>query len=293
MFVTVGARYDGTLGDGYIYASEDGVTWTEVLHRVAANAGFFGVHHNGLDTWVVVGTEGIVRSTDGITWTDPDAGPDVNGESYSFMRDIHYYDGIWVAAGDFNVAVSTDAVTWLVADPDQFTGTIGSKAVLGKDYLGSTYWFIAGESKTLYRTDDPTALTGWTNINSGVDFHFTDGDGNPDFLGLTPDGNDVWLTGMRNGLWYSEDNGDTFTVVDSPPDFGFDAQEDIWAWEYDPEADLWIGMREEGVPVWSTGDPKTGAIAEIDDYPEIAERQRGLTHCNGLWVAVGGQAAEG
>jgi hypothetical protein len=104
-FVAVGSTEgdDGMSSVGAIWQSPDGFTWTRIAH----DDNLFGEHTpdewlgvsdvvHGNNGYVAIGSEGILRSVDGLTWTRTSA-EELNG-STSF-DDIAYGDGTYLLIG--------------------------------------------------------------------------------------------------------------------------------------------------------------------------------------------------
>ncbi len=103
--VWTGTRYVGA-GGSYLYASEDGSTWSKTT-PYAVIGQYSGLAWNG-ELVVAVGGNGFLQtSTDGLTWTTRDTGP--AEEDFS---DVLWTGSRWVAVGLYRIFSSEDGITW-------------------------------------------------------------------------------------------------------------------------------------------------------------------------------------
>ena len=111
LFVAVG---DAVGGDGQIFTSSDGITWTEranpknfALHGVTAS------NHQFIAVGAADGTDAyMITSPDGITWTEQ-----ANPKNY-LLRDVAYHNEMFIAVG---ISDGTDAyAVGSTDDPDAY-----------------------------------------------------------------------------------------------------------------------------------------------------------------------------
>lgn len=140
LFVVVGSR-------GSIGTSSDGITWKQCV--LPTSAFFFGVTY-GAGQFVAVGDRSILRSTDGVTWTQT---------STQRMYGVTWHQGLFVAVG-FKGAIQTSV-----------TGTNWTSRTSGvTNWLLSVTWghgrFVAvGERGTIISSTDGVS---WTSHLSGT-----------------------------------------------------------------------------------------------------------------------------
>ncbi|MCX6954468.1 MAG: hypothetical protein NTV51_20130 [Verrucomicrobia bacterium] len=108
-------------GNGGLYSSTDGFTWTQRLPSpVPGSESTIAALKYLNGRFVAVGTRGLIcTSVDGIVWTrqtapvgafGPNAGP-AAGRPYA-LWDVAYGNGLYVAAGQLEFLTSPDGVTW-------------------------------------------------------------------------------------------------------------------------------------------------------------------------------------
>ncbi len=126
--VAVGFDRSGGDGDGAVWTSVDGVTWSRVPHDEAVLGGF-GIQNMGKVTaggpglvavgWdgSVVGAEAAVwTSVDGVTWSRVPHDEAVFGGPTSFMNDVTVGGPGLVAVGGEGRRLEEDAVVWTSVD---------------------------------------------------------------------------------------------------------------------------------------------------------------------------------
>lgn len=132
-----------------IQTSPDGVTWTEVIPPDIRHLN--GVCYNG-SLWVVGGSDGIITSLDGATWTLQTFTPGFS------VYAVAYGNGYFVAVGaGGGVATSPDGVTWTAQ-----TGAHGTDAINEVAYSGSIFVAVGDFNKVSTSPDgiNWTAQTG-------------------------------------------------------------------------------------------------------------------------------------
>ena len=133
-----------TGGNGFIYSSTDGTTWTSHDLGIANDINTVG----GSDTlYVAAGDSGkILTSTDGTSWTERTSG------TTSHLTVVAYHDGLYVIAGNSGtIPTSTDGTTW--TSRSGATGTAQSLKYL------NGYWIqVATSGYISYSSDGTTWL---------------------------------------------------------------------------------------------------------------------------------------
>jgi len=144
IFVTVG-------GDGTIFTSSDGVTWTS--RTSGSSSSLSGVTY-GNGKFVTVGQTGIIlTSPDGITWTSQTSG------ITSWLGSVTYGNGTFIAVGEAGtIFTSSNGVTWT-------SRTSGSSSSLGGVTYGNGIFIAVGQAGTILTSPDGIA---WTSQTSGV-----------------------------------------------------------------------------------------------------------------------------
>lgn len=113
---------DSSTQNGYIYSSEDGITWTQLFRLASSNRAFSIAYGNGK---FVVGcmSRKIYTSDDGVTWTTTTL-PSTGSGDFELV-DIKFVNDrfIAVADGDYDeLYYSFDGLTWVVATIDAIYG---------------------------------------------------------------------------------------------------------------------------------------------------------------------------
>ena len=160
-------------GQGLLYTSPDGKTWTSRTSGFGTNPIYKVYYANSL--WVAVGGNGtITTSTDGITWTARTANVSTNA-----IYDVTYGGGLWVASasgansGSGGIATSTDGITWTKRTTPTTTGAELYHVVYGNGYYVATGNFSTRAG--IYSTDGTTWTVLPATINASVYALFYDG----------------------------------------------------------------------------------------------------------------------
>lgn len=253
-YVTVGSDEE-ELGNGYIYASADGVNWNLVLELQGIDEDvskrLYDVANDGQGEWIVTGDEGIYRSTDGVNWDGPFLVDDT-----AYMMAVHYAHGLWMVGGNQgNLYTSADGVTWNAvgsAFPPHNEFSIYTHTISSFDngwYVGTpeTTGVEDGDYSGWY-TNNPTGMSGWQGFlftGYGPD---TDGDlavvydistAGPD----SPIGSDVIYGGRFNGAFTGL--GDGLFRIDEINDFpdtngGLFTDNHVYGSAYSPTLNRWV-----------------------------------------------------
>lgn len=190
MWVAVG------LPAGVILTSDDGNTWISRTTDAFNAGGVAGVIYTG-STWVAYGTgfdgsNKIVRSTDGITWTSSD----ISGYG-GILSGVTYNTSSTIAFGEFLIK-SEDGSTWeAISFPHNITGMANNNSewvFVARDNNGDNY--IATSDDDLVRY-----IVGTTTIFNG---------GNP--KGATYYDSD-WVIYGSNAIFATSSDRDTWSVA--------------------------------------------------------------------------------
>ncbi len=225
------------LGFNYNYTgpsilhSSDGLNWTGTTGINFNSGQGFGVASDRSGTWVAVGFNtdaqglqagpSIIRSTDGVTWTETTgANFDVGGAVGGVATDGN---GTWIAVGNYydnvtneyvgpSIIRSTDSIHW--------TGTTGanfdSGGGIGVATDGNGHWVAAGLSFTpevtntgptiLYSADNGLSWTGTTGANFDSEIcHGVATDGSGHWVAVGENRNNDTSVATGPSILYSED----------------------------------------------------------------------------------------
>jgi hypothetical protein len=172
-WVAVGAEDDGDIGQGVVFSSPDGRTWTKAATDLGIELD--GVAY-GDGVWIAVdnGHQGGLpsrtwRSADGHTWTrQPDTGLDRQAVSH-----LAFGDGRWVLAGkvvergqeapDGLISVSSDAQTWTEVRTTSFTADPITAAA-----YGNGRWLVVTQGGNVFSSADATTWTKQSTLPGGA-----------------------------------------------------------------------------------------------------------------------------
>jgi hypothetical protein len=143
---------------GNLATSPDGITWTE---RETALEYVLGLAGNG-SQWVAVGfapDHSIERSTDGVTWSPVDGGPE--GEE---AWGVAWNGTLWMATEGLagRVYTAPDAETWT---PQPILGTESAHAAS----WNGTMWLVSGSSGDVALSAD---AIDWTTHDTGLQSNY-------------------------------------------------------------------------------------------------------------------------
>ena len=201
LFVAIGSL-------GTIYSSPDAITWTLRVPPGGPGAGTFrGIAYaNG--RFIVVGylSYPVIYSDDGINWSTPTTPPGGPCES------VAYGNGVWVAVGQSRTRVSSDnGVTWT-------TGIIDSALLTATDITFGNGIFSIVTSGTMFVSGIITTTVNGTSLlntfTPATGYFSSIAFGNQVFVALKSDGQ-IYTSGdaVTWTLAYSTINGATWTSV--------------------------------------------------------------------------------
>jgi hypothetical protein len=168
--------------------SEDGVTWTAAgrlsssyhINDVAYGGGAFVAVGNKITTGkdLTILTGEIIRSADGVSWTDAGDTSFVSDPAStigSFILKAAYGNGMFIAVGCDNVihdktevrgkaAYSYDGASWTAAD----SGAFGKNSVEGIAYGNGMFVAVGVNSNIAYSTDGVTWMPTGAPAGSGA-----------------------------------------------------------------------------------------------------------------------------
>ncbi len=173
----------------FLQSSSDGIHWTLNFNAPVAFGGVSGTYGNG--TYVIVGSQSIYTSTDGVNWTDqqrpptPPVGPRYN------ITGIAFSHGIYAAAASLNIIRSSDGLVYesITNSPELAALTTFSNKFVG-----------VGNGGKIYVSDDGLS---WTQRNSGTA---------NSLRGITiSSGNGLWVAVGDGGTIQTSPTGTTWT----------------------------------------------------------------------------------
>ena len=195
-FVAVGVSVDGLQGDGLVWVSSDGYTWSRVSQgqQVFGGANLNSITAYG-DGLVVVGTEhsetdidaGVWWSDDGLNWVRaPHDETIFGGDGNQFMVSVASIAGGLVAVGEsFNPSEGSDAAVWISADGTEWDRVAPQGSVFDDSIMidvtafgdllvavGVTFSDRDGDAGVWTSTDG----TNWTRITQDPTIFGGDGD---------------------------------------------------------------------------------------------------------------------
>lgn len=283
-------------GDGLIYSSEDGLSWTLRQEGIAGLEGidddFLFVRWIG-DQFLAGGKNGLLmRSSDGLTWQLVDT-PDT-----SWFFTVVWFAGAWFFPGSNNGEVlrTTDLATWEVVDTG-LGSPIRVLAAHGDQLL------VGGRNGVVGLSD----LEGeWTPVDTGTS----------EFFFEIEYGADVFVAGDAAGqLWKSTDSegwvpvhqisagsaiaglvfdGSQFIALSAAGNLATSPDGDAWA-EADGPGGHPNQMRQLDGSYWLVG--RDGQVASSDNLADWDSRVAGeedlqdIAFGNGSLVAVGRNAS--
>ena len=179
----------------YLFTSDDdGATW-DAQSTPASFSSFLGIAY-GNGTWVVVGSGGVITSTDGETWTERTATTSLN--------DIVWTGTQFFATAPNEIAYSSDGISWTVKN-------IASVSIYSFNAVtaNGSRWFAGttGVGRVYYSDDSGDTWTLGTGSSLGDRLD-----------SMASNGNNIVATGLCLGASantiFSLDNGVTWTAVD-------------------------------------------------------------------------------
>jgi hypothetical protein len=173
-----------------VYSSPDLVTWTSRTCNVGAINNIYFYNSN----FYAVGTTGVARSPDGITWTVITTG--------ATFRQMYYFNGVFYgvpSAAGVNIYISTTGATgtWSAVQIVPNSNGTQTTQIYSMAYNGTAVVAVGSNGYTARSTDNGAT---WTYY--GVESY----GGTPDIRWVTTDGSAfVAVTSTSNLSWYSAD----------------------------------------------------------------------------------------
>lgn len=179
---------------GTIVTSEDAITWTAQTSGITAH--LYGVTY-GNGKYVVVGNGYMLTSEDAITWAS---------QSNPACQYITYANGKFVAVGNAGyIITSEDAITWT-------SRTSGVSAILYGVTYGNGKFVVVGASGTILTSEDGVT---WTARTSGTTYHLNGVTyGNGKYISV--DSNGEILTSEDAVTWAYNNRAVIFNSYTSP-----------------------------------------------------------------------------
>ena len=268
------------VGDGTLATSTDGIIWRDVTVTGFLNSKNSIAYGNGI--WVVGGRDsynnaGIVRSTNGTTWTSSTITGGIIGEVYKVANGK---DGsgnnLWVAVGQGSIASSPDAISWTGRGVGIFN-TYSCSVACGKDGSNNNFWVAVGQN-TVSGNNIATSVDGitWTGRKSNS---FDTGVGVA--YGKDGSGNGLWVAVGRGGLntrISTSSDGITWTGRYG----GFTYYEGGYSVAYGNG--LWVMVGNGANTIYTSPDGITWTVRT-----NVFTTGMGIdvTYANGLWVTTG------
>jgi len=128
-------------GGGTFYSDNGGQSWI-AGNSLGFTVGFGKGITCGDGRFVAAGSEGILSSEDGVTWTSRYNLPN--------MRDVIWANDLFVAVGDNGCATSVDGITWTYEKIEGMVGEIWAMTKTSNKLIGygnSACWFSEDEGK--------------------------------------------------------------------------------------------------------------------------------------------------
>lgn len=176
------------------YSTDNGQTWTEVALPIRVDRIAYG---NGI--FVAVSLNGVITSTNGITWTVCYTGDLLADETYSHpgIMDIAFGDGKFVVVGGYaKVAYSTNGASWNTLS----IGGLDTDEIECIAYGNGTFVVAQVYGKIAYSTN----VTNWTTVTDVFDY--------PTTMFRIAFGGGAFVAGGVNGrIVRSTDNGKSWT----------------------------------------------------------------------------------
>lgn len=244
--------FAGGMSNQGIYTSTDGITWTQ-----SALSGTVITAFEASGDLLVAATHnhGLYYSTDGTTWTQ-------SSITASIWNDVKFYNGQWAAVtygSGKGIYYSEDGKTWSV-----------SNVASGDCYTISAdngIWVIGSLGGAgIYTATKPSIWTRKDPVNYFVGSCYADG---------------LWLIagGNSNGLWYSEDNGETW----SQTNINTGSFSSIYN-----SAGVWCAASDEGEGLFYSTDGKTWQKSNVIDGSFFT-----ITNNGNIWVCSDYQNNQG
>ena len=212
-------------GDNWAMTSTNGIDWVDMVANKFSQGR--GIATNG-NRWVAVGThanKSIVRSDNGITWTNINNSKDIFSDKGNFVA---VNGNNWVAGGkgsNHMIGYSTDnAVTWthslMVNGSNTSVLFSTSSAARAAGHLGQvrtiatngTRWIVGGKSNTPLGYSDNNGQT-WNVVNDSVIDSFKSPN---EILGSHWDGEKFWVGGTGGTRLAYSSNGINWTAATNP-----------------------------------------------------------------------------
>ncbi len=263
-FVTVGGRAYVPGEPGFIWHSSDGTTWhvadsgtQELLDNIIGEGQWLGdVASNG-ERFVAVGSDEIVYSEDGGTWTA--ATPDGIGRSVQAVA----WDGErFVAVGGPMFLHSGDGITWTARGRDDL-----GKALYDLVWNGERFVAV-GQDRTIVHSTDGIRWRFVSSRRLGVHL-----------LGITWNGERFVAVGSYGTILYSSD-GITWTTASSGTTASL-------------QAVTWNGELFVAVGRWVSGDRTTEILYSSDGIAWAAAQWSGTSGLRGGISGLHGVAWNG
>lgn len=255
----------GTTGTSKIAYSDDGVNWIPV-NNVSFNASYV-TYDTASRRFVYLGSTTSAYSEDGgLTWT-------LGGTLTAGMSNIASCDLLPIQCPLVAVGSGTYQIAYSLDSGDNWTGVSGSFWTSLGDrvhYNGRNRWVAVGDSANVYWSADginwnESTYSGGT-MGTGAAISYS-----------APMNRWVLSCSSTNGIWYSDDNGETFIYT---------AANYVKAIAYNG-TDKFIGGGSSGLALYSNDGIDWTTLSNADLLGTINDIAYGE---NGVWVATGGSA---
>jgi hypothetical protein len=269
------------VGDGNLATSTDGIIWRDfTVTGFLSNKSI--AYGNGI--WVVGGRDnynnaGIVRSTNGTTWTSSTSTGGINDE---VCKVANGKDGsgnnLWVAVGRGAIASSPDAISWTGRGVGIFN-TYSFSVACGKDGSNNNFWVAVGQH-TVSGNNIATSVDGitWTGRKANA---FITGIGVA--YGKDGSGNGLWVAVGSGGTLYNiSTSSDGITWIGRYGGFGY--YEGAYSVAYGNG--LWVMVGTGANTIYTSPDGITWT-ARTNIFTAGIGTGHDVTYANGLWVATG------